>query len=666
MKRLKTVLVDDRDMGGICQRTMNFAGAGRCVCRLDSTVLYMDDRALEIFDLKDAGGLDAVIGKKISDFFQRGNEVSSSLCNAMSEEPIVTCLGRSIKTPAGNEKWLLSVHQVEWDSEIGEKRIQCRIWDVTQCRCAQEERDQEKAFYKGLIENSSAPTFVLDPQHRVLVWNKACEELTGIRSGQVLGTDSHWKGFCDTKKPCLADALIDGDFDGLGELFDCYSRSVVLSDGWRGEGRFKNAKGEIKYLIVDSVPIRGADGELIAVIETMEDITDHKQAEEALHEKDEQLNQLQKMNAVGRLAGGIAHDFNNLLTSILGYSRLVRDRLGEDHEAIMDLDEVIHSGERAAKLTKQLLTLTRKQAVQTHPINLNAVVVDMARLLRRTLGEHIELVIHAEPQLWSMMGDTGLIEQVIMNLAVNARDAMPDGGKLTIQTHNVTVAKDYIEGDESVSSGKYVVLTVRDVGHGMSEEVRSHLFEPFFTTKGEGKGAGLGLSTVYGIVGQLQGRIDFVSEPSVGTTFMIHFPALDMPAEKDPDPATETIPGGGETILVAEDEEAVRRLVVRMLKMLGYRVLEAADGVQAQELFEQYEGHIDLVLTDVVMPRMGGQELVRNIRQQRRDFKVLFSSGFTNGALVDHGLLDGGDDIMLKPYTIAALGKKVRQVLDER
>jgi signal transduction histidine kinase/ActR/RegA family two-component response regulator len=541
------------------------------------------------------------------------------------------------------------------------------MWDVSLCRAAQDKHQREKTFYTGLIQGSSTATFVLDREHRVLIWNRACEEMTGITGDQVLGTNSHWRGFYDAKQPCLADMVVDGEMKTLSSLFEEHAQSAVVSDGWEAAGWFRNRRGENMYLTCAAAPIRGSDGSVIAVIQTMEDVTAHKREEEASREKDRQILQLQKMEAVGRLAGGIAHGFNNILAIIMGYGGAIKQTVGEQHPVSGDLNEIIRASERGARLTKQLLALGRTQMISTRPLNLNATLVDMQRVLGSTLGEHIEIVFRPEPRLWMIMGDLGLVEQLILNLALNARDAMPDGGKLTLQTANVRAEDPARRADIGLSEGRYAILTIRDSGCGMDEETRKHLFEPFFTTKREQNRAGLGLATAYGIVQQLHGRIDVVTQPGLGASFMIYLPALEehVAVEEEAPGLEPATPARGETILVAEDEESLRKLLVRNLKNMGYTVLEACDGVQAMHILSQYEESIDLVLTDVVMPRMGGKELARQVREIRPNVKVLFSSGFTDGSLVQHGLMDGTEDIIIKPFTRDDVARRIRQILDD-
>ena len=382
-------------------------------------------------------------------------------------------------------------------------------------------------------------------------------------------------------------------------------------------------------------------------------------------EKGEQLRQAQKMEAVGKLAGGIAHDFNNLLTAITGYSELTLRRLRAEDPLRRNVEEIKKAGERAASLTRQLLAFSRKQVLQPKVLDLNAVVSDMEKMLRRLIGEDIELRTALAADLGSVKADPGQIEQVLMNLAVNARDAMPQGGNLIIETENVYLNEGYATRHIAVKPGPYVMLAVSDTGEGMSEETQSRIFEPFFTTKEVGKGTGLGLSTVYGIVKQSGGNIWVYSEVGEGTVFKIYLPRVDEAAQEyKPGPEAQESLDGTEVILLAEDDERVRGLVREVLEGYGYRVLEAEGGSAALSVSERHEGPIHLLLTDVVMPKMSGRELAIRLARVRPEMKVLYMSGYTDESIVHHGVLDAGTPFLQKPFEAEALARKVRELLD--
>jgi PAS domain S-box-containing protein len=380
---------------------------------------------------------------------------------------------------------------------------------------------------------------------------------------------------------------------------------------------------------------------------------------------EEQLRQSQKMEAVGQLAGGVAHDFNNLLTVITGYSDLTLRRLDKESPFRSSLEEIKKAGERAASLTRQLLAFSRKQVLQPKVLQLNAIVADVDKMLRRLIGEDIDALTLLEPSLGQIEADPGQIEQVILNLAVNARDAMPQGGKLTIETANVYLDNQYARWHTAILPGHYVMLAMSDTGCGIDAETQVRMFEPFFTTKEQGKGTGLGLSTVYGIVKQSGGHLWVYSEVGKGTTFKIYLPRVDGITERDE--ARDTLvelPQGRETVLLTEDEEQVRQMIRMILETGGYRVLEAASGEEALTLYNQHEDQIDLVMTDVVMPQMSGRELAQSLEILHPGIKVLYMSGYTNDAIVRHGLLGQEIAFLQKPFTPDVLMRKVREVLD--
>jgi len=405
-------------------------------------------------------------------------------------------------------------------------------------------------------------------------------------------------------------------------------------------------------------PLRSTEGEIIGVVGVALDITDRQ------HLLD-QLRQSQKMQAVGELAGGVAHDFNNLLMVVKGHAEMLLDRLPETSSLRHGVEQMQSASERAAGLTRQLLAFSRRQVLQPRVLDLNGVVAGMIQMVSRLIGANIELAFLPALNLGRVKADPSQMEQVVLNLVVNARDAMPDGGRLTIETSNIDLDRSYAaQHPGGLEPGPYVMLTVTDTGCGMDAETQARIFEPFFTTKAQGKGTGLGLATVYGVVKQSGGFIWVYSEVGHGTTFKIHLPRVAATVEKSFADQIQSGPApGAETILFVEDEESVRELVRDYLGSIGYRVLEASDGVQALAVASAHQGPIHMLITDVVMPRLSGRELATRLALQRGDLKVLFISGYTDDSVFRHGVLEGGVAFLQKPFNLKALAQKIREVL---
>jgi nitrogen-specific signal transduction histidine kinase/CheY-like chemotaxis protein len=405
--------------------------------------------------------------------------------------------------------------------------------------------------------------------------------------------------------------------------------------------------------------IRDRDGTPVYVIAQMLDITERKRLEA-------QLFQSQKMETVGKLAGGIAHEFNSIITAIIGQSEMLLEDLPEGSPLAENAAEISDAANRAAKLTRQLLAYGRKQILQPEPLDLNLVIANMEGMFDNIMGGNVCTNFVPAPGLHKVKADAGQIEQVIMNIAINAHDAMPNGGRMTLETSNVSVNEESIGRYPELKPGEYVMLAVTDTGIGMSPEVRARIFEPFFSTKNVGQGTGLGLSTCHGIIKQSGGHISVYSEFSRGSTFKIYLPQADVAATNSSQrPDSADLPAGTETILLVENDPALREMAATLLRRLGYVVLVAADGIEALSLKQQLGiGHIDLLFTDVVMPHMSGKELSDRVRASHPHTKTLFTSAYAESAIVHHGVLDRGVALLQKPFTPAALANKLREVLD--
>ena len=501
-------------------------------------------------------------------------------------------------------------------------------------------------FALSILEAVRQPLLVLDPDLRVKMANRAF-----YRTFQALPQEVQGR---------LIYSLSRGSWDlpGLRKALD------GLAVGGRAIPEFEVDQDfpmvGRKTLMLGGCRINHLSMILLAV----DDITERKLAQHAQHKSEEHPQKSQKMEAVGRLAGGVSHDFNNLLTIILGYSGLLLDTLAGNESAIRSVLEIKAAGERAASLTKQLLAFSRGQVLQPKVLDLNLIVADVDRMLCGLTGERIQVAIHCEPALWNVRADPGELGSAIMNLAQNARDSMPDGGAMTIKTANFTVSESAAHSLD-LAPGRYATIAVRDTGIGMSEDLRSHVFEPFFTTKEMGKGTGLGLATVLGIVEQSGGAIRCQSEPGWGTVFTIFLPATTELTDHVA-PRSEGLnmpPKGSEVILLVEDEDLVRSLARRVLERSGYVVQEASNGREGLALCEALEGPIDLLFTDVVMPEMGGRELAQGALKLRPELKLLFSSGHTHDVVLKEGI-EHGMAFLPKPYTPAELAQKVRATLD--
>ena len=516
--------------------------------------------------------------------------------------------------------------------------------DVTERVLAEEALKQTEKKYRSIFENAVEGIFQSTTDGRFIAVNPAMVKMLGFESAEDLiahRTDIATQHYVDSKSRAELQHLIAKDSVVTG--FECEVYRKDRSKIWTREN------------------IRAIHDELGTILHyegSIEDISKQKQLET-------QLLQSQKLEGIGRLAGGIAHDFNNLLTAIMGYSLLSLRKLHEQDPLYHNITEIEKAANRAASLTRQLLAFSRKQILQPKVLNLNEIVSDINKMLRRLIGENIELRTALSPDLGNVKADPGQIEQVIMNLVINARDAMDNGGKLTIETSNVYLDEKYASQHIAVNPGYFVMLAISDTGTGMDEETQSHIFEPFFTTKEIGKGTGLGLSTVYGIVKQSGGNIWVYSEPNQGTTFKIYLPRVDEDAEHLKRAIfKQEVLKGTETVLLAEDDEVVRNLACVVLETNGYKVLEAANGEAALLICEKYQGTINLLLTDVVMPEMSGIELAKRLAVMRPEMRVLYMSGYTENAVVYSGILKEGMTYIQKPFSPDDLAKKVRDVLD--
>lgn len=502
---------------------------------------------------------------------------------------------------------------------------------------------QSEARYRDLFENASDAIYTHDLEGNYTSVNKTFEGLLGHSRNEFLELN-------------FRDIVLPEDLPKAEENLRRKIRNGVEKTG-PYELRMRAQDGSLRWIEVTSRLVK-EKGHPVMVQGSARDISDRKLLEE-------RLRQAAKMEAIGQLAGGIAHDFNNLLTAMIGYADMLKAEVPENthwHEKLAQID---NAAKRAAGLTQQLLAFGRKQLLEIEPIDLNAAIAGFEKMLRRLIGENIEFETYYGPSLGTVNADQGQIEQVLMNLAVNARDAMPRGGRLTIETKKVRLGEDFLGLPPELEPGSYIMLAVTDSGVGMDDDTLSRVFDPFYTTKEKGVGTGLGLSTVYGIVKQHGGHITVQSEPGRGTIFRIYLPQVEGDSKRTLKISTEeTTPCGTETILVVEDEPSVLSLTCDALQMLGYRILRAADPKRATEISSGYDGPIDLLLTDVVLPQMDGKSLYAKLSTTRPEMKSLFMSGHTDDFIAHHGVLDEDVHFLGKPFTVHELGKKVREAIE--
>jgi PAS domain S-box-containing protein len=537
------------------------------------------------------------------------------------------------------------------DREKKPNAILCVSRDITGRKKVEEALRSSEEKYRTILETMEDGYFEVDLTGNFTFVNDAeCRNL-GYSREELIGRNN--RQYTDETMAKKLHQTFTGVYT-TGESVKMLDVEVIKKDGTK-------SINEISISL-----IKDSEGKPIGFRGVARDVTERKHMEQEKASLEEQLRQSQKIEAIGRLAGGVAHDFNNLLTVISGNCQLSLLELNEKDPLKGNIEEIKGASEKAANLTRQLLAFSRRQILEMKVLDLNTVLRDLDKMLHRLIGEDIELITLLADDLGRVKTDPGWVEQIIMNLAVNARDAMPNGGKLTIETANVELDEAYARNHVSVKPGRYVMLSMSDTGVGMTPEVRQQIFEPFFTTKEKGKGTGLGLSTVYGIVKQSGGNIWVYSELGKGTTLKIYLPCVDEPAEKlKAQVLGEEFPRGSETILIVEDDKEVRNLAVRILKRQGYTVLDGSYGDEAFSACRQHKGPIHLLLTDVVMPGMDGRALSESLSQLHPEMKVLYMSGYTDDAIVRHGVMAKGINYIQKPFTVSELTNKVREVLNK-
>jgi PAS domain S-box-containing protein len=510
---------------------------------------------------------------------------------------------------------------------------------------ADEKRDwasfEECPSPHALLDGAPLAVVMLDRKGQVTLWNKIAEEMFGWTSEEILGRFL----------PIIPDYMHDDFWENFNKLIDGGRLSGL-------ERLCLKKNGETIDISIDASPVKDKSGRIVSFMGLLQDIRNRKNLEK-------EFQQAQKMEAIGRLAGGVAHDFNNILTAISGYASLLEKNLIDGDPNKADAQEILKAGARAASLTRQLLAFSRQQVLRPRTIDCNMTISGIEKMLKRLIGEDIRVVVRLDKKLGKVMADPGQVEQVIMNLVINSRDAMPDGGTISIETANVELDADCLRAHPSLKAGSYVLLAVGDTGCGMDAKTQARIFEPFFTTKEQGKGTGLGLATVYGIVKQSAGFIIVHSELGHGTVFKIYLPKTpDEGVAKERARLPVNTLQGAETIIYVEDDEAVRKLIQRALTEKGYTVLAAKDPMEAIALSQGFNGVIPLLLTDMVMPKMHGRALAQRVLELRPEMKVIYMSGYTDQSVVHNNFLEEGQAFIQKPISLDSVLTKIRQILD--
>jgi two-component system cell cycle sensor histidine kinase/response regulator CckA len=626
---------DDRRVAALIE----FGGDVITLHHLDGTVFYAAPSLAHILGHE----IEEWLGRRLGELVhEEDREAASGQLEAMRATPGVPQVARfRLRHKSGAWRWMEATGTNLLDDPTV-RGLVLNQHDITERRAAEEALRQSERRFRALVENSEDSIQLATARGTLLYVSPSTEKLFGRPADEIVGRSVF--------------ELVHGEErDRLTEQWQrCLDHPRVPV---RGEFRLPRGEG-VGERYIEAVRVNQLDEPgLRAVVTLCREITERRRLETRIH-------QTQRLEAIGRLAGGIAHDFNNILSAIHGFGSIVHGELPDRDPLRGDVQEILKAVDRASTLTRQLLAFGRRQVLQPKVIEVSAYVRDLDRMLHRIVGEDVEIVLRLDETGVTAKADPGQLEQVLINLVVNARDAMPTGGRLTIETANVMVRPGQ---STELPPGLYALVTVGDTGVGMSKSVMDHVFEPFFTTKESGQGSGLGLATVFGIVKQSGGHILIDSEPGQGSRFRVYFPAT---AERPGRTAVPTPPkmdaaiGGTETILLVEDEQAVRTFLARALRQQGYQVLDASNGGEALLIAEQHDGHIHLLLTDVIMPRVSGKQLAERLRRGRVELRILYMSGYAEEIIAPHGVLEDGTAFIEKPLTAEGLGRKIREVLE--
>ncbi|MGD0821643.1 MAG: PAS domain S-box protein [Desulfomonilia bacterium] len=541
------------------------------------------------------------------------------------------------------------------------------IRDITGHKQAEEALRESEQRLKIILHGSPISTFVIDKDHRVIYWNEALEHLSGIKTEDIVGTCDHWKAFYDSKRPCMADLIVDGALEAIPEWYPGkFSKSQLINEAYEAIDFFPSLKGKGKWLRFTAAVIRNTAGDLVGAIETLEDITESKQTDEERKKLEAQLMQAQKMEALGTLAGGIAHDFNNILSAIIAYAEGGKHIVPETDKVRKNIDEILKVSSRARDLVKQILAFSRRTKHEYIQLKLDVTVKESLKMLRAILPKTIEIRQNL-PANGRVMADSTQIHQVVMNLCSNAAHAMGErGGVLDVSLNKVDVH----EGVEALAldlpPGPYLRLSVRDTGHGMTPEVLERIFDPYFTTKEKGRGTGLGLSVVHGIVKSHKGAITCKSMPGEGTTIDIYLPEIEFKKEAAAPRSGTSCLNGTERLLFIDDEQILGKAVKEGLRYLGYRVVTRTSSIEALDLFRKHPDQFDLVITDIIMPVMSGDRLAQEMLKIRHNIPVILCTGYSEQMTEEKAKELGAQELIMKPMEIRDLAQTIRKVLDGR
>jgi PAS domain S-box-containing protein len=596
---------------------------------------------------------------------EEDREIVRDHASRILEGKDVGAIEHRIRRKDGSVRWVSNTPVLHRDQDGILISYDGVIRDITGHKQAEEALRESEQRLKIILHGSPISTFVIDKDHRVIYWNEALEHLSGIKTEDIVGTCDHWKAFYDSKRPCMADLIVDGALEAIPEWYPSkFSKSQLINEAYEAIDFFPSLKGKGKWLRFTAAVIRNTAGDLVGAIETLEDITESKQTDEERKKLEAQLMQAQKMEALGTLAGGIAHDFNNILSAIIAYAEGGKHIVPDTDKVRKNIDEILKVSSRARDLVKQILAFSRRTKHEYIQLKLDATVKESLKMLRAILPKTIEIRQNL-PANGRVMADSTQIHQVVMNLCSNAAHAMGErGGVLDVSLNKVDVH----EGAEAFAldlpPGPYLRLSVSDTGHGMTPEVLERIFEPYFTTKEKGRGTGLGLSVVHGIVKSHKGAITCKSIPGEGTTIDIYLPEIEFKKEAAAPRSGMSSLNGTERILFIDDEQILGKAVKEGLRNLGYRVVTRTSSIEALDLFRKHPDQFDLVITDIIMPVMSGDRLAQEMLRIRHNIPVILCTGYSEQMTEEKAKELGAQELIMKPMEMRDLAHTIRKVLD--